>query len=101
MKEARMKKPARDELPHLESDWAVELGYNKMANRPERKPREETWARQRFQRENGDIYADQQSCESRHKNSLTASGYLHTKITKGHGEHNVAEIWLPQQRRVR
>ena len=67
-----MEKAARDELPHLESDGAVELGYNKMANRPEREPGEHPWAGYRFKRENGDVYADEQSCESRHQNSLTA-----------------------------
>ena len=33
-----MKKAARDQLPHLESDGTIELGDNKMANRPEREP---------------------------------------------------------------
>ena len=35
-----MKKAARDQLPHLESDGTVELGDNKMANRPEREARQ-------------------------------------------------------------
>src|SRR5262245_65608749 len=79
-----MKKAARDELPHLESDWAVELGYRKMANRPERKARQETRATDGLQSEDSDVYADQYSCEARHKNSLTASGHLHTKVTNDH-----------------
>ena len=36
MKEIRVKKAARDQLPHLESDGTVELRYNKMTNGPER-----------------------------------------------------------------
>ena len=36
MKEIRMKKAARDQLPHLESDGTVELRHNKMANGPKR-----------------------------------------------------------------
>ena len=67
MKEIRMKETARDQLPHLESDGTVELGYIKMANRPEREAREQPWAGYRFKSKNGDVYADQQSCESRHK----------------------------------
>ena len=100
MKEIRVKKAARDELPHLESDGIVELGYIKMANRPEREAREQPWAGYRFQSENGDVYADQQSCESRHKNSLAACAYFRTKVTKDHGGHNVTEICLSQQRRA-
>ena len=92
MKEIRMKKAARDQLPHLESDRSVELRDNKMANRPERESRQETWAGNRFQGENSDVYADQQSCQSRHKNRLTACVQFHTKFTKGHGGHNVTEI---------
>src|SRR5262249_28117810 len=71
MKETRVKKTARDQLPHLESDRTVELGYNKMANRPKREVREQSWTGYRLKQENGDIYSDQYSCESRHKNSLT------------------------------
>ena len=67
MKKIRMKKAARDQLPHLESDGTIELGDNKMANRPERKPRQQPWPGYRFQSENSDVYADEQSCESRHK----------------------------------
>ena len=44
MKEIRMEKSARDELPNLEPNGNVELGYNKMANRPEREARQQTWA---------------------------------------------------------
>jgi hypothetical protein len=58
MKEIRMKKAARDQLPHLESDGTVDLADNKMANRPEREGRQETWAGYRFQCENSDVYAD-------------------------------------------
>jgi hypothetical protein len=36
MKEIRVKKTARNQLPHLESDRTVELGHIKMASRPER-----------------------------------------------------------------
>ena len=43
MKEIRMKKAARDQLPHLESDGAIELGDNKMANWPEREPGQQPW----------------------------------------------------------
>src|SRR5258707_395004 len=53
----------------------------------------------RFQNKNSDIYADQQSCESRHEYSLTTSANLHTKITKVHDRHNVAAARLPQERR--
>jgi hypothetical protein len=84
MKETRVKKPARDQLPHLESDGTVELGYNKMADRPKREVREQSWTGYRLKHENCDIYADQNSCESRHKNSLTVSAHFHTKIAKGH-----------------
>ena len=87
-----MKKAARDQLSHLESDGTIELGDNKMANRPEREASQESWAGYRFQSENSDVYTDQQSCKSLHENSLTASAHLHTKITKGHDGHNVAEI---------
>jgi hypothetical protein len=82
MKEIRMKKAARDQLPQLESDGVVELGDNKMAHRPEREVGEEPRAGYRLQNEDGDIRTDQQSCESRHEYSLTASGHLHTKNTK-------------------
>jgi hypothetical protein len=94
MKEIRMKKAARDQLPHLESDGTGELADEKMANRPERESRQEAWAGYRFKCKNSDVYADQQFCESRHENSLTASAHLYTKITKGHDGHNVAEIWF-------
>jgi hypothetical protein len=79
MKEIRVKKTARDQLPHLESDGSVELSHNKMANWPEGEPGEQPWAGYRFKRENSDVRADQQSCQSCHKNSLTASAHLHTK----------------------
>src|ERR1700757_335539 len=92
MKEIRVKKTARDQLPHLESDGAVELGYNKMPNGPEREPGQQPWAGYRFQSENSDVYADQQSCQSRHKNRLTASGHCHTEITKGLNGRNVTVI---------
>ena len=62
-----MKKAAGDQLPQPESDGTVELGYNKMANGPEREAGQEPWAGYRFQGENSDVYADQQSCQSRHK----------------------------------
>src|SRR5438128_2349204 len=65
MKKIRMKKAARDQLPHLESDGTIELGDNKMANRPEREASQEPLARYRFQGENSDVYADEQACESR------------------------------------
>ena len=74
-----MKKAARDQLPHVESDGNVELGDSKMADGPEREPGQQPWAGYRFKRENSDVCADQQSCESRHENSLTGSGDLHTK----------------------
>ena len=67
VKEICMKKAARDQLPHLESDSTIELRYKKMANRPEREARQETRTGYCFQGENSDVYADQQSCESRHK----------------------------------
>ena len=67
MKEIRVKKAARDQLPHLESDRTIELRYKKMANRPEREARKETRAGYCFQGENSDIRTNQQSCESRHK----------------------------------
>ena len=91
-----MKKAARDQLPHFESDGIVELGYKKMSNGPEREPGQQPWAGYRFQGENSDVYADQQSCESRHENSLTARAYSRTEITKDHDGHTVAKIWLPQ-----
>ena len=83
MKKIRMKETARNQLPDLESDGTLELPYNEMANGPEREPGQEPWARYRFQRKNSDVYTDQQSCESPHKNSLTTCAYFHTKITKG------------------
>ena len=95
-----MKKTARDQLPHLESDRTVKLSYNKTANGPEGEAREQPWAGYRFQNENGDVYADQQSCESRHKNSLAARAYFRTKVTKDHDGHNVTEICLSKQRRA-
>jgi hypothetical protein len=78
-----MKKATCDQLPHLESDGTVELGYRKMANGPEREPGEQLRTGYRFKRENDDVYADQQSSESRHKNRLTACAQFHTKFTKG------------------
>ena len=96
-----MKKAARNQLPHFESDGSVELGYNKMANRPEREPGEQPWTGCRFKYKSGHVYADQQSCESRHKSSLTASDPLHTKVTKDHDGHNVTEISLLHQHRAR
>jgi len=95
-----MKKAARDQLPHLESDGIVELGYKKMANRPEREARQQTWAGYSFQRENSDVYADQDSCESRHKDSLTVCAHFHTKITKDQDGHNVAEISFIKNERI-
>src|SRR5437764_1312361 len=89
MKEIRVKKTARDQLPHLESDGAVELRYKKMANGPQREASQEPWSGYRFQSENTDVYADQQFCESRHKNSLNASAHLHTKVTKDQRGHSV------------
>jgi hypothetical protein len=100
MKEIGMKKAARDQLPQLESDWIIELGYKKMANRPEREPGQQPWAGYRFQRENRHVYADQYSCESRHKISLSAYTYFLTKVTEDHGGHNVAEIWLTTNREL-
>ena len=88
-----MKKAARDQLPHLESDGTIELGDNKMANRPEREASQESWAGYRFQSENSDVYADEQSCESRHKRANRCI-YFHTKVTKDHDGHNVTEIWF-------
>jgi hypothetical protein len=101
MKKIRVEKAARDQLPHLESNGTPELRYKKMANRPEREARQKTRTGYRFQCENSDVYADQQSCESRHENILTASTRLHTKITKVHDGHNVAETRLPLGRRRR
>jgi hypothetical protein len=98
MKEIRVKKAARDQLPQFESNGRVELGYNKVPNRPERERGQEPRARDGFQGENSDVDTDEQSCESRHENSLTASANLHTKITKGHDGDNVAEVRLPQER---
>ena len=101
MKKIRMKETARNQLPHLESNGTPELRYKKMANRPEREARQKTRTGYRFQCENSDVYADQQSCESRHEYSLTTSANLHTKITKVHDGHNVAEARLPLGRRRR
>jgi len=67
MKEIRMKKAARDQLPHLESHGTVELGYVKMANRSEREASQESRPGYRLQSENSNVYADEESCESRHK----------------------------------
>ena len=67
MKEIRVKKAARDQLPHLESDGTLELSHSKMANGPKREAGQEPWAGYRFQSENSDVRADQQSRESRHK----------------------------------
>ena len=89
MKEIRMKKAARDQLPHLESDGTVELRHNKMAYGPKREASKNSWAGYRLQSENSDVCADEQSCESRHKNSLTVRAYFHTKVTKDHDGHNV------------
>jgi hypothetical protein len=100
MKEIRVKKTARDQLPHLESDGTVELSHNKMANGPEREASQEPWAGYRFQGENRDVCADQQSCESRHKDSLTVCAHFHTKITKDHDGHNVAEISFIKNERI-
>ena len=71
MKEIRMKKAARDQLPHLESDRTIELRHNKMANRPERESRQEAWAGYRFQGENSDVCADQQFCRAINQISVT------------------------------
>ena len=54
-----------------------------MANGPERERRKETRAGYGLQSENSDVYTDQQSCQSRHKNRLTACAQFHTKFTKG------------------
>jgi len=67
VKEIRVKKAARDQLPHLESDGTLELSYKKMANKPEREASQEPWTGYRFQKENSNVYNDQQSRESRHK----------------------------------
>ena len=67
MKEIRVKKAARDQLPHLESDRTIELGHKKMTNRPEREARQKTLSGYRFQCENSNVDADEESCESRHK----------------------------------
>ena len=67
MKEIRMKKAARDQLPHLESHGTVELGYKKMANGPEGEASQESRPGYRLQSENSNVYADEESCESRHK----------------------------------
>jgi hypothetical protein len=69
-----------------------------MANRPKREVRKQSWTGYRLKQENGDIYTDQYFCESRHKNSLTASAHFHTKITK---EHESKSSRLPQQQRTR
>ena len=94
MKEIRMKKATCDQLPHLESDGTVELRYNKMAYGPKREASQNSWAGYRLQSENSDVYADQQSSESRHENSLTVCAYFHTKVTKDHDGYNVTEIWF-------
>src|SRR2546430_1650587 len=101
MKKIRVEKAARDQLPHLESNGTPELRYKKMANRPEREARQKTLSGYRFQNKNSDIYADQQSCESRHEYSLTTSANLHTKITRVHDGHHVAAARLSQERRRR
>jgi hypothetical protein len=62
-----VKKTARDQLPHLESDGSLQLGYKKMTDRPEREASQETSAGYRFQNENSGVYNDQQSCEARHE----------------------------------
>jgi hypothetical protein len=67
MKEIRVKKTARDQLPDLESDGTVELRYKKVANRPEREAIQETRPGYRFQNENSSVYNDQQSGEASHK----------------------------------
>lgn len=66
MKEIRVQKAARDQLPQLETDVTVERGHDKVANRPEREPRQESLAGYGFQGEDGNVRADQQSCEWRH-----------------------------------
>ena len=102
MKEIRMKKATRNQLPYLESNGTVELRYNKMAYGPKREASKNSWAGYRLQSENSDVCADEQSCESRHKNSLTVRAYFHTKVTKNHDGHNVTEIcFFPQERRAR
>ena len=62
-----MKKAARYQLPYLEPNGTVELGYKKVTNRPQRERREETRTGYGLQSENSDVYADEQSCESRHR----------------------------------
>jgi hypothetical protein len=94
MKKIRMKKAARDQLPQLESNGAVELRYSKMANRPEREASQEALAGYRFQNENGNVYADQQSRESRHKTILTVRAYFRTKVTNHHNGHDTRDIWF-------
>jgi hypothetical protein len=59
MKETRMKKAARDQLPHLKADGMIELRHAKMANRPERECGEQPRTGYRFQGKYGDVYADQ------------------------------------------
>ena len=61
MKKIRMKKAARDELPHLESDGNIKLSDKKMANRPERECSHEPRTGDGLQGKNSDVHADTDS----------------------------------------
>lgn len=67
MKEIRVKKATRDQLPQLESGRPLELWQGKVTNWPQRKRGQETRAGDRVQSKNSDVRAEQQSCEWRHK----------------------------------
>jgi hypothetical protein len=67
MKEIRVKKAARNQLPQLESDRTIDLVHREMANRPEREASEEPWAGDGLQGEQSDVYADQPFCDSCHR----------------------------------
>src|ERR1043166_1656063 len=73
MEKIGMKKATCDQLPQLESHRSVELSDSKMPNRPERECGKQSRAGYRFNCENRDVYADEQSCESRHNQP---NGYL-------------------------
>lgn len=89
MQEIRVKKTARDQLPHLESYGSFQLWYGKMADRPEREARHQTRPGYRFKGENGDVYADQQSCESRHN----ASNRVYLFSRKDHEGSRPTQLW--------
>jgi len=107
MEEIGMQKAACDQLPDLESDRSIELRYIKVANRPERESGEQSWTGYSLKQKDGHVYADEQSCDSRHKNSLNVFAHFHTKLTKNHNGHGAWEIWyqnsveLPRGKRTK